>query len=261
MYDNQLRGSLIGLEHASVLLKGNPLGDPHVRTFPVYLPPGYDDGRHHYPVIYALAGFNYAEADLLRRAMTTDRSAEEMEKIRETFLAGCRAQGDVSSEVAERVWKALSSFAAYGFCKAHAVAFARTAYQTAWLKRYFPAEFLCAVLDNQPMGFYSAHTIIQDALRLGIKDHFSYGGNRSDSSLQVTIEIRLGRDAKFLAKPRRLRASGGNAAARDALFQAGRRALLKAQNAGEFNKLPAAKYAGWKLIHVTFTPEEIGFPS
>lgn len=118
---------------------------------------------------HALAGFNYAEADLLRRAMTTDRSAEEMEKIRETFLAGCRAQGDVSSEVAERVWKALSSFAAYGFCKAHAVAFARTAYQTAWLKRYFPAEFLCAVLDNQPMGFYSAHTIIQDALRLGIE--------------------------------------------------------------------------------------------
>ncbi|MCH8169473.1 MAG: hypothetical protein IIC03_16305, partial [Proteobacteria bacterium] len=101
----------------------------------------------------------------------------------------------------------------------------------------------------------------KDALRLGIKDHFSYGGNRSDASLQVTIEIRLGRDAKFLAKPRRLRASGGNAAARDALFQAGRRALLKAQNAGEFNKLPAAKYAGWKLIHVTFTPEEIGFPS
>ena len=57
MYPHKLHGSLVELEHTSALLKGNPLGDPHIRTFPVYLPPGYDDGRHHYPVIYALAGF------------------------------------------------------------------------------------------------------------------------------------------------------------------------------------------------------------
>jgi hypothetical protein len=101
----------------------------------------------------------------------------------------------------------------------------------------------------------------KDALRLGIKRHFYYSGNRSDRSLRVTIEIRLGRDAKFTAKPELLRASGGNGAAQHALFQAGRRALLKALSAGEFKKLPLAKYDGWKLIHVTFTPEEIGFSS
>ncbi len=99
----------------------------------------------------------------------------------------------------------------------------------------------------------------KDALRLGIKQHFYYAGIRADRSLQVTIEIRLGRDAKFIGKPKLLRASGGNEAAQNALFQAGRRALWNAQKAGEFKKLPPAKYNGWKLIHVTFTPEEIGF--
>ena len=77
----------------------------------------------------ALAGFTLGQADSLRRAMTTDRSPEEMAKIRDSFLDGALAQG-VTPEVAERVWKALSAFAAYGFCKAHAAAFANTAYQT-----------------------------------------------------------------------------------------------------------------------------------
>ena len=77
--------------------------------------------------------------------------------------------------------------------------------------------------------------------------------------MKVTIRIRLGRNAKIIGQPELLRASGGNEAARNALFRAGRRALFKAQSAGEFNKLPPAKYDGWKLIHVTFTPEEIGF--
>jgi hypothetical protein len=101
----------------------------------------------------------------------------------------------------------------------------------------------------------------KDALRLGIKQHFFYTGNRSDRTLQVTIRIRLGRNAKIIGQPELLTASGGNEAAQNALFQAGRRALFKAQSAGEFKKLPLAKYDGWKLIHVTFTPEEIGFSS
>jgi len=99
----------------------------------------------------------------------------------------------------------------------------------------------------------------KEALRLGIKDHFVYSGNRSDRTLQVTIRIRLGRDAKIIGQPELLEASGGDAAIQQVLFRAGSRALRKAQNAGEFDRLPPAKYDGWKLIHVTFTPEEIGF--
>ncbi|MHA1529433.1 MAG: hypothetical protein ACTSVG_10445, partial [Alphaproteobacteria bacterium] len=101
----------------------------------------------------------------------------------------------------------------------------------------------------------------KNALQLGIKQHFFYTGNRSDRTLQVTIRIRLGRNAKIIGQPELLKASGGTDAAQNALFQSGRRALFKAQSAGEFKKLPPAKYDGWKLIHVTFTPEEIGFSS
>ena len=101
----------------------------------------------------------------------------------------------------------------------------------------------------------------KDALQLGIKRYFVYNGNRSDRTLQVTIGIRMSQDARIIGQPELIRASGGNAATQNVLFAAGRRALFKAQNAGEFKKLPPAKYDGWKLIHVTFTPEEIGFSS
>lgn len=101
----------------------------------------------------------------------------------------------------------------------------------------------------------------KDALRLGIKRYFVFNGNRSDRSLQVTVEIQLGQDAKIIGQPQLLRASGGDAATQEALFRAGNRALRRAENAGEFNRLPRDKYESWQIIHVTFTPEEIGFQS
>lgn len=101
----------------------------------------------------------------------------------------------------------------------------------------------------------------KDALVIGLKEFFVYTGNRSDRSLQVTIGVELGPDARIVGSPELLRASGGNPATQNALFQAGRRALIKAQNAGVFAKLPPEKYPNWRLIHVTFTPEEIGFSS
>ena len=101
----------------------------------------------------------------------------------------------------------------------------------------------------------------KDALRLGIKEHFVYNGNTSDLSLFVTIQIRLAEDGTIIGKPEQIDAGGGDKAIQAVLFRDGRRALLKAQGAGEFKKLPPEKYSGWKLIHVTFTPEEIGFSS
>lgn len=96
----------------------------------------------------------------------------------------------------------------------------------------------------------------KDALRLGIKKHFVYNGNRADRSLQVTLEIRLSPAGEIVAGPELLRASGGDEVSRNALFKAGQRALFKAQNAGEFARLPADKFEAWELIHVTFTPDE-----
>jgi len=119
-------------------------------------------------VARAVAGFDLAEADSLRRAMTKGRSREEMERIRGHFLERALARG-VDSEVAAEVFRQLEGFAAYGFNKAHAACFAVVSYASAWLRTYFPAEFTCAILDNEPMGFYTPRLVVNDARRHGIR--------------------------------------------------------------------------------------------
>ncbi len=120
-------------------------------------------------VSMALAGFSAGEAEGLRRAMTRKRSQEAMERIWERFRDGAMERNGVSLEVAEQVFTKLRGFAAYGFPKAHAAAFAVLAYQSCWLKYYYPAEFMCALLNNQPMGFYPSHVLTNDAKRHGIR--------------------------------------------------------------------------------------------
>ncbi|RPJ07980.1 MAG: DNA polymerase III subunit alpha, partial [Deltaproteobacteria bacterium] len=100
-----------------------------------------------------IAGFRPGEADALRRAMSRKRSRQEMGKMRQRFLEGADRNG-VDGETAERIFASLEGFAEYGFCKSHAAGFALLCYQSAWLKRYHPAEFYAALLNNQPMGFY-----------------------------------------------------------------------------------------------------------
>ncbi len=114
-----------------------------------------------------VAGFDLADADSLRRAMTRDRSREEMAKIGETFVSRAMARG-VPEEAAREVFRQLEGFAAYGFNKSHSVCFAVISYATAWLKAHYPAEFLCAVLNNQPMGFYTPRAVLNDARRFGL---------------------------------------------------------------------------------------------
>ena len=118
-------------------------------------------------VAHDLAGMNYAEADGFRRAMTHDRTGEEMEKMRDSFIVSAAKNG-VSKDIAEKVFEQLAAFAAYGFCKAHAVAYAVLAYQTLWLKCHYPAEFMAAVLSNQPMGYYPPRVLVADARRSGV---------------------------------------------------------------------------------------------
>jgi len=119
-------------------------------------------------IAHALAGFTLGQADQLRRAMTGDRSSERMLALREDFIKGCLQNG-VKLEVAEKVWEEVSAFASFGFCKAHACCFAKIAYQTAYLKARYPAEFLAGVLSAQPMGFYPARVILEEAKRCGLQ--------------------------------------------------------------------------------------------
>jgi DNA polymerase III alpha subunit len=119
-------------------------------------------------IAQSVAGFDLADADSLRRAMTRDRSRGEMAKIGETFVARAVARG-VPSHAAREVFRQLEGFAAYGFNKSHSVCFAVISYATAWLKAHYPAEFLCAVLNNQPMGFYTPRVVLNDARRFGLE--------------------------------------------------------------------------------------------
>ena len=119
-------------------------------------------------IAMAIAGFSPGEADHLRRAMSRHRSAFEIEKLRGRFMQGA-VENDVDEEIAEKIFRQLANFASYGFCKSHAAAFARTAYDTLYLKAHFPTEFYCALLNNQPMGFYSPEVIVGDARRHGVR--------------------------------------------------------------------------------------------
>jgi len=119
-------------------------------------------------IAQSVAGFDLADADSLRRAMTRDRSREEMAKIGETFIGGAVARG-VPEDAAREVFRQLEGFAAYGFNKSHSVCFAVIAYATAYLKAYYPAEFLCSILNNYPMGFYTPRTVLNDARRFGLE--------------------------------------------------------------------------------------------
>jgi len=83
-------------------------------------------------------------------------------------MAGALAQG-VSEETAAQVFASLTGFASYGFCKSHAAAFAKTSYDTLYLRAHYPAEYYCALLNNQPMGFYQPRVLVRDARRRGVR--------------------------------------------------------------------------------------------
>ena len=115
-------------------------------------------------VAVAAAGFTPGEADLLRRALSRNRSQEAMEALRARFVRGAGDQ-DIDAATAEAIFAQLAGFAGYGFCKSHAASFALIAYQTMWLKRYQAPAFYCALLNQQPMGFYPPEVILGDARR------------------------------------------------------------------------------------------------
>jgi error-prone DNA polymerase len=119
-------------------------------------------------VAMALAGFTIGEAEGLRRAMSRKRSEEAIEAFRERFVAGALANG-VDAETADRVYDKLAAFSGFGFPKSHAAAFGLLAYQSAWLRHHYPAEFLCSLLNAQPMGFYPPASLIRDAQRRGVE--------------------------------------------------------------------------------------------
>jgi len=119
-------------------------------------------------VCQALAGFSAGQAEALRRAMSRRRSRELMAGFWEEFRDGAAARG-VPETTAQRVFTQVVAFSEFGFPKSHAAAFGLLAYQSAWLRHYHPAEYYCALFNNQPMGFYSLDALGRDAQRNGVE--------------------------------------------------------------------------------------------
>lgn len=115
-----------------------------------------------------VGGFTAAEADRLRQAMGSKRSSERMEQLRSRFFSGATIRG-VTDDIAAQIWEKLAAFSSYGFPESHSVSFAYLVYSSSWLKLYFPAAFCAGLLNAQPMGFYSPHSLVQDARRHGVE--------------------------------------------------------------------------------------------
>jgi len=119
-------------------------------------------------VAIALAGFSVGEAEGLRRAMSRKRSRTALESHRVKFNEGAVRNG-VDAKVADLVYDKLVGFSGFGFPKSHAAAFGLLAYQSQWLRHHYPAEFLCSLLNAQPMGFYPPASLVRDAQRRGVE--------------------------------------------------------------------------------------------
>jgi error-prone DNA polymerase len=119
-------------------------------------------------VAMAFAGFRAGEAEGLRRAMSRKRSEAAIRAYEEKFVAGAMERGAARAS-AERVWSQIVGFSGFGFPKAHSAAFGLLAYQSTWLRVHYHPEFLCALLNEQPMGFYPPDSLVHEAQRAGVE--------------------------------------------------------------------------------------------
>jgi error-prone DNA polymerase len=144
-------------------------------------------------VAIALAGFSVGEAEGLRRAMSRKRSHDALEAYRGRFIDGALRKG-VDRRTADKVYDKLVGFSGFGFPKSHAAAFGLLAYQSAWLRHHYPAEFLCSLLNAQPMGFYPPATLVRDGQRRGVE---TQPPDVNISGAKCTVEgsaVRIGLD-------------------------------------------------------------------
>ncbi|HMF03855.1 MAG TPA: error-prone DNA polymerase, partial [Acidimicrobiia bacterium] len=133
-----------------------------------------------------IAGFSPGESDQLRQAMGSKRSHARMAVMRERLLAGMAERG-ITGATAEEIATKFEAFADFGFPESHSVSFAYLVYSSSWIKLHYPAEFACALLNAQPMGFYSPHSIVRDAMHHGVE---VLGPDVNASRKDCTLESR-----------------------------------------------------------------------
>src|SRR5213078_4688208 len=119
-------------------------------------------------IAVAVADFTPAEADQLRRAMGSKRSRDKIDSMRIRLYDGMAAKG-ITGRTAAEIFEKIKAFAAFGFAESHSISFALLVYASSWLKRHYPAAFCAALLNAQPMGFYSPQSLVADGRRHGVE--------------------------------------------------------------------------------------------
>jgi error-prone DNA polymerase len=185
-----------------------------------------------------VAGFSPAEADQLRQAMSSKRSQERMARLRRRLYEGMAERG-ITGDVADQLYAKLAAFANYGFPESHSVSFAYLVYASSWIKRYFPAAFCASLLNAQPMGFYSPHSLVQDARRHGVAVRTP---DLNASGAGATLE--------WEGCDRRARAAGSG--------EIGRRDAVRRERAAAKARHPAAGRGGAEPPRITV--HDPGFP-
>jgi len=138
------------------------------------------------------ANFTAGEADQLRRAMAAWKRPGDLERFYEKIITNMRRNG-YSDDFAEAIFRQIKGFASYGFPESHAASFALLTYVSSWLKCHEPAIFLCALLNSQPLGFYSPSQLVQDARRHGVEvKPADVSESDADSKLESLNCVRLG---------------------------------------------------------------------
>ncbi len=138
-------------------------------------------------IVHELAGFSLGEADRFRRAIGHLGRGDEMLPLQDEFVRRVEQVSGIPVTIAERLWELLFSFAGYGFLKAHAASYAAVAYQTAYLKAHYPAEFMTAVLRNWG-GYYPQRVYLGEARRRGLDvrpPHVNHSGHRFELEFQA----------------------------------------------------------------------------
>ncbi|GAB2482125.1 error-prone DNA polymerase [Jatrophihabitans fulvus] len=119
-------------------------------------------------IAVGVADFTPAEADTLRRAMGSKRGKDKIEKMRARLYRGMENNG-IEGSVADQIFERISAFASFGFAESHSISFALLVYASSWLKLHYPAAFCAALINAQPMGFYSEQSLVHDAKRHGVE--------------------------------------------------------------------------------------------
>ena len=208
------------------------------------------------------AGFTADQAELLRRSMSSQRKRYQLPALLSQLREGLATNG-ISPRTTERIVRQIASFSTYGFPESHSTSFALLVYASCWLKCFYPAEFLCALINAQPMGFYSVNSLVKDAQRHGVEvrppclKQSMWDTNFEDHAIRLGLRQIIGLGNASRQHLQKARSAGKFASAEDVIkrVQLPQKAWLILAEAGAFSAfIPGDRRAAvWTVLHLAKT--------